>query len=335
MADASELKPVYLLTGSDRPKIELALQRLRSHFVRESIELTTAQELPGTEVGAVCNAGSLFGDARLVIVEHVDGLRGNEGRLTKGWKVADVKAVEGYLASPAPSTTLALVAEELKKDAALYKACGKTGTVLDFPVAKNGLTSWVSKQFAARGVRAEPEACRALIQLVGDKNLHQLASEVDKLATWAGGEPIGEREVEALVPAIADTSDYKLADVWSQRDPAALLRLSEEIFDRDPKASRDVSARLSARFGGQVLAVARAKRLKEAGVTASAAQKPLGLRFDWQVRRAYAQADSFSQTELDHAVVRLSELDLALKGKSRLAPDLELQRALIDLSRAD
>ena len=49
---------------------------------------------------------------------------------------------------------------------------------------------------------------------------------------------------------------------------AALLRLSETIFDRDSKASRDVSARLSARFSGQVLAIARAKRLKDAGVTA-------------------------------------------------------------------
>ena len=332
MADASELEPAYLLTGSDRPKIEVALQRLRRHFVPESIELTTAQELPGAEVAAICNAGSLFGDARLVVVEHVDGVRGNEGRLTKGWKVADVKAVEAYLSSPAPSTTLALVAEELKKDAALYKACAKAGTVLDFSVAKNRLTSWVSQQFAARGARAEPEACVALVQLVGE-DLHQLASEVDKLATWAGGEPIGEREVEALVPALADTSDYKLADVWSQRDSAALVGLSEQIFARDPKASRDVSARLSARFGGQVLAVARAKRLKEAGVAASAAQKPLGLRHDWQVRRAYAQAESFSETELDHAVVRMSELDLALKGKSRLAPDLELQRALVDLSR--
>ena len=334
MTDAAELKPVYLLTGSDRPKIEVALQRLRRHFLPESIELTTAQELPGAEVAALCNAGSLFGDARLVVVEYVDGVRSNEGRLSKGWKVADVKAVESYLASPAPTTTLALVAEELKKDAPLYKACGKAGSVLDFSVVKKNLTTWISQQFAARGARAEPEACAALLQLVGD-DLHQLASEVDKLATWAAGEPIGEDEVEALVPPLAETSDYKLAEIWSQRDSAALLRLSEEIFDRDSKPSRDVSSRLSARFGGQVLAVAHAKRLKEAGVTASAAQKPLGLRFDWQVRRAYAQADAFSQSELDHAVVRLSELDLALKGKSRLAPELELQRTLVDLSRSD
>lgn len=320
MADASELKPVYLLTGSDRPKIEVALQRLRRHFVPESIELTTAQETDGPTAVALCNAGGLFGDARLVVVAGADK-----------WKAADAKAVEAYIANPAPNTVLALVAEELKKDSALRKACAKAGAVLEYAVAKRSLASWVSQQFAAKGARAEPDACAALLQLVGD-DLQQLASEIDKLATWANGEPIGEQEVEALVPALAETSDYKLTDVWSQRDTAALLRLSEDIFDRDPKASREVSSRLSARFGGQVLAVAHAKRLKEAGVAVSTAQKALGLRFDWQARRAYAQAEPFSQTELDDAVVRLSELDLALKGKSRLAPDFELQRALIDLS---
>jgi hypothetical protein len=31
--------------------------------------------------------------------------------------------------------------------------------------------------------------------------------------------------------------------------------------------------------------------------------------------------------------VRLAELDGALKGQSRIAPDLEIQRALVDLTR--
>ena len=49
--------------------------------------------------------------------------------------------------------------------------------------------------------------------------------------------------------------------------------------------------------------------------------------------KVFAQAGNFSEDELRDAVVRLAELDLALKGKSRVQPDLELQRALVDLSR--
>jgi hypothetical protein len=36
---------------------------------------------------------------------------------------------------------------------------------------------------------------------------------------------------------------------------------------------------------------------------------------------------------LDAAVLRLAELDGALKGQSPLAPDLEVERALVDLAR--
>jgi DNA polymerase III delta subunit len=48
--------------------------------------------------------------------------------------------------------------------------------------------------------------------------------------------------------------------------------------------------------------------------------------------KAFAQAASFSADELRQAVVRLAELDLALKGGSRLAADLELERALVDIT---
>ena len=57
----------------------------------------------------------------------------------------------------------------------------------------------------------------------------------------------------------------------------------------------------------------------------------LGTRSRFYADKLYAQADSFSAEELRDATVRLAELDLALKGDSRLAPDLELQRALLDL----
>jgi hypothetical protein len=48
--------------------------------------------------------------------------------------------------------------------------------------------------------------------------------------------------------------------------------------------------------------------------------------------KVYRQAEAFSDVELAGATVRLAQLDLALKGGSRLAPDVELLRALIDVS---
>ncbi len=54
----------------------------------------------------------------------------------------------------------------------------------------------------------------------------------------------------------------------------------------------------------------------------------------YYVRNLYGQAEKFSHEELRDATVRLAELDGALKGQSKLAPDLEIQRALVDLTSA-
>ena len=72
------------------------------------------------------------------------------------WKAADVKEIAAYLAAPAPATVLALVAEEIKSDAALVKAVAKAGQVLRYDVTKRKLPEWVAEQFARAARRPTP-----------------------------------------------------------------------------------------------------------------------------------------------------------------------------------
>ena len=330
MADAPD-KPIYLLTGSDRPKIETALSRLRGHFVSEAIDVVSALDTSGEAAVALCNAGSLFGDMRLVVVEDVDGRRDADARRKGGWKTADVEAVVAYLANPAPETVLALVGEDVKKTAALWKACAKAGGILDFDVAKKNVPGWVAEQFRKRGVQAEPEAAAALVQLVGD-DLQALAVEVDKLATWAAGEPVGEREVEALVATTADVPTFALTDAWAVRDAARALAASETIFERESRTRRDTAARLAGALGSHLGRLRTMKSLAADGVRPREAAGKLKLH-PFYAEKLSKQAEGFSADELHDAVVRLAKLDGSLKGQSRLAPDLEVQRALVDLTR--
>ena len=330
MADAPD-KPVYLLTGSDRPKIDTALGRLRGHFVPEATDVVSALDTPAETVVGLCNAGSLFGDLRLVVVEDVDGRRDSDGRRKGGWKAADVEMLSAYLASPAPATVLALVGEAVAKTTALWKACAKAGTILEFAVAKKAIQGWIAEQFAKRGVRAEPEACALLFQLVGD-DLHALSQEVDKLSTWAAGEPIGEREVETLCAASAEVPIFALTDAWAGRDAARALEASETILERESKPRRDTAARIAGALGSHLSRLRSVKRLAGEGVRSKDAAGKLKLN-PYYVQKLYGQAEAFSVAELHDATVRFAELDGALKGRSKLAPDLEVQRALVDLTR--
>src|SRR5207244_4611817 len=121
-------------------------------------------------------------------------------------------------------------------------ACAKAGSVLLFDVSKRRLPEWVGRQFADRGVSADSEACRALVDIVGE-NPEELASEVDKIVTWAGGDPVGVAEVEQLAAGCAEVPGYELTDAWGRRDLEAALGACQTLLERsgDP-ISRSVPA---------------------------------------------------------------------------------------------
>src|SRR5262249_13039245 len=218
---ASEVKAVSWIAGGDRPKIQRALRRLRDRIGEEATELLSAHDASGDDAVAACNSlGLLGGGGRLVIVEEADR-----------WKAADAKAVAAYLASPAPDTVLALVAAEMKKDSALAKACAKAGDVLVYDVPKRRMSEWVTKQFADRGVSADAEAARLLVEIVGE-DPEELASEVDKIATWSAGEPVGTAEVELLAAGCAEIPGYELTDAWGRRDLPDVLRACQTLLER-------------------------------------------------------------------------------------------------------
>ena len=270
---------------------------------------------------AACNALGLFVDeGRLVIVEEVER-----------WKIADVKDVVAYLASPAPATVLALVGVEIKADSALAKSVKKTGDVLAYDVTKRRLPEWVAEQFGRFGAKADADACRALVELVGD-DLDELASEIDKLATWAAGDTITLRDVEQIAAGRGETSIFVLTDAWGRRDLAGVLRAAEEIMERSPKPRSVELMRLIASLVSHVGRVRRCQQLAEEGIRAKDAAGRLKMH-PFAAEKAFAQAANFSPEELAAAIVRLAELDAASKGGSRMPADLELELALIDVTR--
>jgi DNA polymerase-3 subunit delta len=303
------------MSGSDRPKIARALERLRGRFAQEAVEELSANDASGDDAAAACNALGLFGGShRLVIVHDVDV-----------WKAPDVKAVSAYLADPAPTSVLALVGEQLRKDGPLSKACAKAGEALFFDVTKRDLPRWVADQFSRLGAEADASACRALIDVVGD-DVRALASEAEKLAAWAAGEPIDEDAVELLAAPHADTPPFAITDAWGARDLSAVLAACERALERSAEPASRVAARTS--HVGRVL---ECQRLAAAGARPREAAERLKLH-RFVAEKAFAHGRNYGPEELGDALVVLAELDLALKGGSRLSSELELERALVAIT---
>ena len=227
--------PVYLMLGSDRPKIRRALVRLRGRFPDEAVELLSADTAAGADAVAACNSLGLFGagGANLVVVEGVER-----------WKADDADAVASYLADPSPDSVLALIAEGALKHAALVAACEKAGQVLSFDVPKPRDPSvWVRSEFERLGVRADADAARALVEIVGD-DVIELETEIEKIATWAAGEPVGRREVELL--AVTSGDDAPLGAhrrLGSARPARASSTACETLLDRRTREPFGIAAR--------------------------------------------------------------------------------------------
>jgi DNA polymerase-3 subunit delta len=312
------LLPVYLLTGSDRPKRSVALRRLRDRVGADSVELLSGDSASGADAVSAANALGLFGDAagRAVVVESVEN-----------WRKADVDALGAYLDDPTPDTVLVLVADELKKDTPLEKLAASKGEVLRYDIPKGAkLVSWVTGQFKESEVRADADAARALVEIVGEDPV-ALAAEVTKLAAWADGEPVGRREVEQLATPGREAAAWAVTDAWGTRDLPTLLEACELALEKkDPFL---IAVNLASHVGR----VRAAQALAEEGLAVREIASRLRMK-EFPARKALQQAERYSRAELDAALVRLAELDAAIKGASRLSAELELLRALVDVTRS-
>jgi DNA polymerase-3 subunit delta len=300
------------------------VRKLRDRIGDDATELLSALETGGEEVVASCNALGLFvSERRLVVVEHVES-----------WNAAEAEAVLDYLKSPSPETVLTLVGEGIRKDSALVKAVTKAGEVLTYELPKRGaradLPGWIGRQFAALGSRVDPAVARLVVDLVGD-DLNELAGEVEKLAAWANGDPIGERDVEVLVAPRGEIPPFAMTDAWGRRDVAGVLEASERLLARTAGPARDSLPRVIGLLTSHVARVAECQAFANEGLSPrEAAERLKKNRF--YVEKLFEQAENFTADELQGAIVRLAELDLALKGGSRLAGELEFSRALVDLT---
>src|SRR3954469_220407 len=316
MADA--LLPVYLLTGTDRPKIGRALRRLRTRFGDEAVEVLSTDMVSVEDVAAALNSLGLFGAGRLIVVQGVEK-----------WKKADADVLDTYLADPVAGTVVALVVAEPVKDDTLAKLVARRGgEVLAYDVPKPKDPSvWVRGEFSRLGAQATDDAARRLVEIAGD-DIALLEQEVEKLATWAAGEQIGAREVEELAVPLTEAPTWALSDAWGSRDVGEVLAACETELEKGVEPFL-----IAVRLAAQVGLVRAVQALADEGLGAREIAGRLK-KHEFRCRKALGHAERYSRDELDAAIVRLAELDAALKGASRVSNELELERALLEITAA-
>jgi DNA polymerase-3 subunit delta len=313
---APDLRPAYLIAGSDWPKVDAAIARLRAHFPEESVEQFSAGGEQAFDVAGACNALGLFGGRRLVLVRNAEALDDEA--------VADIVA---YLADPAPDTVLALFGGgAITPKHALAVAVAAVGDVrlFDAPERKQA-ADWVVRRLGTLGVSCSAAVARRLVDLAGD-DVGDLALEVEKLAAYCAGAEAKVDDVELLVIPRADIKPWDITDAWGRRDAASVIALATAGVERPEDVGR-----LIAQLASHVRKVHRAAVVLDDGGSQADVARDLNLK-PFPASKLVGQARSFERDELGRAVVRLADLDLAVKGGSRLDARFELELALAEIT---
>ena len=223
-----QLKPAYLIAGTDAAKIDEVVSRLRKRAEAEAgLEVFPAQASGGPDAAALLEAVpamTLMGGRRFLLADGVER-----------WSAKQAAPVADALGDLPPDLTLVLVSREeppkVKAPKALAEAVKAAGgEVLDFAAPKaRQLPAWLTSEAERRGFTLDAEAARLLVERMGEGTV-RLSTELDRLAVWA---PEGGRvEREDLEAMIADTSEevaWALADALVERSPAGAVAAAERL----------------------------------------------------------------------------------------------------------
>ena len=299
-------KAAYLIHGDDHGRIAERRANLRSMAEAESgangVELFEGDAATPEAVAAALNAMTFALGRRFIVVDGVES-----------WKERELEPLAAAMAAIAPDTTVAFFArEESRKKApnGLHEAVRKAGGDIsaEQSVKPWELPKWVIGQARELGLQLEPDAARALISSVGDRQ-QRLLRELEKLALWAGpGAQLGPAEVEEIAAPSAERRTWTLADALVAGDTQAATRVYLTLRaqgERVPGLLYWMAQRVRT-----ALEIAQALDRGE-----PPAQIKRGLRMPSRAAdRLIADARSSGSAQLQRALEQIADLELASRG---------------------
>jgi DNA polymerase-3 subunit delta len=248
------------------------------------------------------------------------------------WKDGDADAVAAALKSADPeSLTVAFFAREearSKAPAKLHKAVEAAGGQIaeEATVKPWELPKWLVQQAALLELELEPDAAKALIAQVGDRQ-QRLLRELEKLALEHGpGASIGVDEVEESCATSAERKVWTLADALVAGDRKTSLALLLELRQQGERVTGLIYNMVRRLRDG--VAVAEALQAGQ-----SAAQVKKGLRMPPRAADKFVKDVAARDVEaLRKALAAMADLEVQSRG-GELSEDTEAVRAVLIATR--
>ncbi len=316
----SEIKPAYLIAGSDEAKIARTRRRLRVRAESDggagALELFEAGEgrrAPDADaLVASLAAISLTASRRYLLADGVDK-----------WNKTDTERIVEQLGTIPPETTVVLVAHGKAPMplAKAVKSAGGEALNFDAPRARD-LPKQLVAEAGELGFELDPDAARMLVERLGPRSL-RLRGELERLALWAGeGGRVGAAELDTIIADTSEEAIWSLADAVIEGDEAATLRLAERLV-----AQGEAIPRIVYSLAPRLRTALQAARELEAGRAPKDVASGLSMH-PYAAKMLVARVKDRPPAEIEAAIGAVADLELWSRGGSDYGEDVALTLSL-------
>lgn len=287
-----------------------------------NLELIRGDETSAEALDTALSTPPMFAERRMVVIRDVQALKKDPRA-----------ALARYLERPAPDVVLLLVDPAGEKD---DRALADASFVVAFdPLTDDRVPAWIAHHTTtALGTTITETAARTLQAAVGSE-LATLASELDKLASFAGGGEIDEDAVRAVVGVRSGETLADLLDAIADRNAARAVALVPVVLSQAKATVVTVIMALAT----QLSAVAWGRAARDRGVPPAGIERGFysllkeGKAFPgrpWKDAVACWQraTQRWTSPQLDAALTELLAADTAAK-EARVSSEEQLLTSLV------
>jgi DNA polymerase-3 subunit delta len=319
----------YYICGDDdyqkddavRQLIDAALDPASRDF---NLDVRRAGDLDAETLSVLLSTPPMMAERRVIVVR-------DPGTLKKDAR----KVLDEYLKHPAPDLLLILTSAAGSKD---DPALSNSTTQLQFePLTGDRIPKWIAHHAMSELKIGISGPAIELLQAAVGSDLHQLAGEIDKLASYmeGRGEEIGEDAVAAVVGVRRGETQADLLDAVADRNVSRALELIPHVLAQPKTTGVSIVMALTT----QMLAISWGRARLDEGLsrgrlaqeyfdllreTAAFTGRPWGSATAVWARAA----ERWSREALDQALDALLEADVALK-ESRVSSDEQLLATVV------
>lgn len=318
-----QIRPVYLFYGDEDYLQELVLKSMLDELIEPAwrafnYAVFDARNLEFSTLAEYLFTMPMFGGKVAVLRDAFKSPAAFEEKLAASFSELP------------PANHLILLSDSADQRRKLFKAVAEAGRCVEFKKLRAGdVSAWIRERAGASGVEISPEAVAAMIEYAGN-DLRQLEANLSKAIAHAGpgANKVGSEDVSAVSGRTSLHTIFELGDAIGRRNPAQAQVVLKDILESGETAVYVLV--MLARHFRQLLQARTYSRQGLAGADLAAA---MGVH-PFVAMKSSQQARSFSEEELESALARILEADIAVKTGKSTDPSAEIQRLVFELCGA-